>query len=184
MSVELLMPSNPLILCRPLSSCPQFFPTSGSFPVSQFFPSGGQNIEASASVLPVNIQGWFPLRNYFIIQILVCIELMICKTNFSKSNVNSLHKSVLCKSGFVRVSLAVPGLGCGTWGLPPSLQHVRSLVEACEFPVASHGIQSGPPALGAWSLSHWVSRTVLAFAFKCEVMQQQFDVSSDSFHNL
>ena len=61
MSVELLMPSNPLILCRPLPPCPQFFPTSGSFPVSQFFPSGGQNIEASASVLPVNIQGWFPL---------------------------------------------------------------------------------------------------------------------------
>ena len=46
----------------PFSSCLQSFPASGSFPVSQFFVSGGQSIEASASasVLPVNIQGWFP----------------------------------------------------------------------------------------------------------------------------
>ena len=43
------------------SSCPQYFPALGSFPVSQFFISGGQNIGTSASVLPVNIQGWFPL---------------------------------------------------------------------------------------------------------------------------
>ena len=45
-------------------SHPQSFPASGSFPMSQFFASGGQRIEASASasVLPVNIQSWFPLR--------------------------------------------------------------------------------------------------------------------------
>ena len=48
----------------PSSSCLQSFPASGSFPVSQLFTSGGQSIgaSASASVLPVNIQGWFPLR--------------------------------------------------------------------------------------------------------------------------
>ena len=47
----------------PISSCLQSFPASGSFPVSQFFPSGGQRIgvSASVSVLPVNIQDWFPL---------------------------------------------------------------------------------------------------------------------------
>ena len=45
------------------SSCPQSFPASGSFPTSQFFSSGGQSFGASvsASVLPMNIQGWFPL---------------------------------------------------------------------------------------------------------------------------
>ena len=45
------------------SSCPQSFPVSGSFPVSQLFASGGQSIGASASAfaLPMNIQGWFPL---------------------------------------------------------------------------------------------------------------------------
>ena len=44
-------------------SCLQSFPTSESFPVSQFFASGGQSIgvSASASVLPMNIQDWFPL---------------------------------------------------------------------------------------------------------------------------
>ena len=45
------------------SSCLQSFPTSGSFPRSQFFTSGGRSIGASAlaSVLPMNIQDWFPL---------------------------------------------------------------------------------------------------------------------------
>ena len=46
----------------PFSSCPQSLPTSESFPISQFFPSGGQSIEASAlASVPMNIQGWFPL---------------------------------------------------------------------------------------------------------------------------
>ena len=47
----------------PFFSCPQSFPASGSFPVSWLFASGGQSIGAlaSASVLPMNIQGWFPL---------------------------------------------------------------------------------------------------------------------------
>ena len=45
----------------PFSSCPQSFPESGSFPMSWMFTSGGQSIGALASVLPMNIQGWFPL---------------------------------------------------------------------------------------------------------------------------
>ena len=45
----------------PFSSGLQSFPESGSFTMSQFFLSGGQNIGVSASVLPMNIQGWFPL---------------------------------------------------------------------------------------------------------------------------
>ena len=44
------------------SFCLQSFPASASFPMSQLFASGGQSIEASASVLPMNIQGSFPLR--------------------------------------------------------------------------------------------------------------------------
>ena len=55
--------SSSVILC---SSCPQSFPASGSFPVSQLFTSGGQSIGASASAwtLPMNIQGWFPLGSH------------------------------------------------------------------------------------------------------------------------
>ena len=45
----------------PFSACLQSCPASGSFPVSQFFASGGQSIGASASVLPMNVQEWFPL---------------------------------------------------------------------------------------------------------------------------
>ena len=47
----------------PFSSCPKSFPVSGSFQMSQFFASGGQSIgaSASASVLQMNIQDWFPL---------------------------------------------------------------------------------------------------------------------------
>ena len=63
-SIESVMPSNHLILCHPFSSCLQSFPASGSFPVSRIFESGGQSIgaSASASVLPTNIQDWFPLE--------------------------------------------------------------------------------------------------------------------------
>ena len=65
---------NPCPLCRwchptvsssvvPFFSCLQSFPASGSFQMSQLFASGGQciGVSASASVLPMNIQGWFPL---------------------------------------------------------------------------------------------------------------------------
>ena len=58
MSIESEMPSNHLLLCHPF--CPQSS-ASGSFPMSCFFTSGGQSIGASASVFPMNIQGWLPL---------------------------------------------------------------------------------------------------------------------------
>ena len=75
LSLTLLVYSNSCPLSRwwhptisssvtPFSTCLQSFPTSGSFQMSQFFPSDGQSIgvSASASVCPVNIQDWFPLE--------------------------------------------------------------------------------------------------------------------------
>ena len=58
---DAIQPSHLLVI--PFSSCLQSFPASGYFPMSQLFASGSQSIGASASapVLPVNIQGWFPL---------------------------------------------------------------------------------------------------------------------------
>ena len=53
MSIELVMPSNHLILCHPFSSCPQSFLASGSFPVSWLFASGGQSIGTLASIREV-----------------------------------------------------------------------------------------------------------------------------------
>ena len=62
MSIESVMPSIHPSSVIPFC-CPQSFPTSESFPVSQLFASGGQStgISTSASVLTANIQGWFPL---------------------------------------------------------------------------------------------------------------------------
>ena len=63
MSIESVMLSDHLILCRPLLLLPSIFPSIRDSPVSQLFASGGQRIGAwaSASVLPMNIQGWFPV---------------------------------------------------------------------------------------------------------------------------
>ena len=57
---DTIQPSHPVI---PFSSCLQSFPASGSFPMSQLFASGGQNIgvSASTSLLPVNTKDWSPL---------------------------------------------------------------------------------------------------------------------------
>ena len=63
MSIESLMSSNLLMLWHPLLLQPWIFQSIRVFPMSQFFPSGGQSIgvSASTSVLPMNIQDWFPL---------------------------------------------------------------------------------------------------------------------------
>ena len=61
MSIESVVPSNYLILYHPFSSCPQSFPGSRSYPTSRCSTSGKKSIGASASVLQMNFQGWFPL---------------------------------------------------------------------------------------------------------------------------
>ena len=72
MSIESVMPFSHLILCYPLLF-PQSFSVSVSFPVSWLFASGFQNTgaSASASVLPVNIQGWLPLGLTGLISLLI-----------------------------------------------------------------------------------------------------------------
>ena len=66
MSIELVMSSNHLIWCCPLSSCLQSFPAAGSFQMSQLSLSGGQSIgvSASTSVLPMNTKDWSPRMNW------------------------------------------------------------------------------------------------------------------------
>ena len=69
-------------LVSPFSSYPQSFPESGSFPMSRLFTSGGQSIgiSVSASVLLMNIQGWFPFR-------LTCLISSLSKEVFSNTTV-------------------------------------------------------------------------------------------------
>ena len=77
----------------PFSSCLQSFPASGSFPVSQFFTSGGQSIRisASASVLPMNIQDWFPLGWTGWIS----LQAKVFSRVFSNTTIKSINSSVL-----------------------------------------------------------------------------------------
>ena len=63
MSIDSVMPSSHLILCRPLLLLPPILPSIRSFPMSQLFAWSGQSIgvSASASILPMNTQDWSPL---------------------------------------------------------------------------------------------------------------------------
>ena len=66
MSIESVMPSSHLILCRPLLLLPQFLPASESFPMSQLFAWGGQStgVSALASFPPKKSQGWSPIHPF------------------------------------------------------------------------------------------------------------------------
>ena len=85
------------------SSCLQSFPASGSFPMSQLFASGGQSIgtSTSASVLPVNFQGWFPLG-------LTGLISLLSKGLSSLLQHHSSKASMLWCSAFFRVQLSHP----------------------------------------------------------------------------
>ena len=74
MSIELVMPSSCLILCRPLLLCLQSFPAAGSFLMCPLFASDGQSIGASASVFPMNIQDRFPLGLTGLISLLSSLQ--------------------------------------------------------------------------------------------------------------
>ena len=76
----------------PFSSCPQSFPASGSFQMSQLFASGGQSIgvAASTSVLLINFQDWFPLGSTG------CISLQSKGLSRVFSNTTVLKPSIIC----------------------------------------------------------------------------------------
>ena len=98
MSIESVMPSNHLISSvAPFSSCPQSFPASGSNPVSWLFTPGGQSIgaSASASVLPMNIQDWFPLRLVVLISLQSKgLSKVVSNTTVQKHQFFSAHPSL------------------------------------------------------------------------------------------
>ena len=102
MSIESVMPSNYLILCHPFSSCLQSSPASGSFPMGQFFASGGQNIgvSSSASDLPMNIQGLVSFR-------IDCLDLLAVQgTLKSLLQHHSSKASILWHSAFFMVQIS------------------------------------------------------------------------------
>ena len=109
MSIELVMTSNH-ILCHPLILPSSIFPSIMVFPVSQFFLSGGPSIgaSASASVLPMNIQGWLPLR-------LTSWISLQSKGLSSLLQHHSSKVSTLSCSVFFMVQLSHPYMTAGKW---------------------------------------------------------------------
>ena len=84
--------------------CPHSFPASGTFPMSQVFASDDQNtgVSASVSVLPMSIQGWFPLR-------LVWFDLFaVQRTLRSLLQHHRVKASILWRSAFFTVQLSQP----------------------------------------------------------------------------
>ena len=108
-SIESVMLSNHIVLCQPLFIQPSVFPASGSFPVSWLFAWGDQCIEASASasVLPMNIQGWFPLGLTGLISLL--------SKGLSRvfSNITVQKHRILWHSAFFMVQLSHPYITIG-----------------------------------------------------------------------
>ena len=116
MSIQSVMPSNHLILCHPLLLLPSF-PASGSFPMTRFFASDGQRIGASAlaSVLPMNIQGWFSLD-------------LISNTLKSLLQHHNLKASILQCSAFCMVQPSHPYM---TTGKTIALTRLTFLTKQC-----------------------------------------------------
>ena len=100
----------------PFSSCPQSFPASGSFPMSQLFAWGGQSIGALASGLPMNIQGWFPLGLTGLILTFQAILKSLLQPYSSKA-------SILWHSAFLMVQLSHPYMTTGKAIASSSFQH-------------------------------------------------------------
>ena len=102
---------HPTISCSviPFSSCLQSFPASGYFPVSQFFPSGGQRIgvSASASVLAMKIQNWFPLGSTGL------ISLQSKRLSRVFSNTTVQKHQFKRPSAFFRIQLSHPYMTTG-----------------------------------------------------------------------
>ena len=90
------------------SFCLQSFPALGSFPMSQLFTSGGQSIGAStsASIPPMNIQGWFPLG----LTGLISLQSKGLSRVFSRT---TTHNSILWCSVFFMVQLSYPYMTTG-----------------------------------------------------------------------
>ena len=108
MFIESVMPSNHLVLCCPFLPAFSLSQHQGLFFMSQFFTSGGQSIEASASAsfLPINIQGWFPLG---------LTGLTSCSTQDSQNSLqqHSSKASIFQRSAFFTVQLSQPYMTSG-----------------------------------------------------------------------
>ena len=106
----------------PFFSCLQSFPSSGSFPMSWFLASGGQSIGASASVLPINIQGWFSLGLTGLISCCPKVSgvLVVCSPSY-RVRWSSMVWLILSSGTWVISLSCFPAVG--PWGLVSDNDH-------------------------------------------------------------
>ena len=141
----------------PFYSCPQSLPASGSFPMSWLFASGGQNSKASASasVLPMNIQGWFPLRSTGLIFLTKGLSRVLQH--------HSVKASILQHSAFFMVQLYIHTVQFSHSVVSDSLrphepQHTRT---PCPSP--THRVHPNPCLLSQWC-HPTISSSVIPFS--------------------
>ena len=130
------------------SSCPQSFPASGSFPMSQLFISGGQSIgtSASASILPVNIQGLFPLELTGLISLLSrWLSSVFSSTTIQKHHFFGVLPSLLSNSHIHTWLLENPQL----WLMWSLLFNTLSKFVIAFFPRSKHLLISWLKSLSA-----------------------------------
>ena len=155
-----------------LFSCPQSFLASRSFPMSWFFTSGCQNIgaSASASVLPMNIQGWFPLRLTGLISLLSKgLSRDFSNTTVWKHQFFSVQPSLWSNSHVYTWLLEKPQL----WLCPGPRPHIFLLSHCSEWE-SYHKLPGNPSSFHSWFfncllISHYFS---LSFS-RISVTQQQ-----------
>ena len=136
----------------PFSFCLPCFPASGSFPRSQFFASRGQRIGTSASVLPVNIQDWFPIG---------LTGLILQSKGLSKVFSNTTVEKHLRRSAFFMVQLSHPYLTAGktiTLTRWTFVSKVTSLLFNMLPRLVTAFLKSSTHLLISW---HWLSASVV-----------------------
>ena len=151
------MPSNHFILCPPFSSCLQSFPTSGSFPMSWLYESGGESIRVSvlASILPMNIQGWFLLGLTGLISLL---SKRLSRV-FSSTTVQKYIVCIIC------IILSNPLLRSGAPQAPPIFfQHTAEFktISACQPFTPPHCLSP---------IGDSVAQTLLTYLKNCKLLQ-------------
>ena len=159
MSTESVIPSNHLILYHPFSPCPQSFPASGSFPMRWLFTSGSQSIGAlaSASVLPMNIQGWFPLGLTGLISLLSKGLSRVFSTTVRKHQFFSVQPSLRSNS---HISLYISLNKTNKQKKPQDCCSDLSLnaMGACAGPRFESGELVKSPALNKWGWNESLGR--------------------------
>ena len=159
----------------PFSSCPQSSPASGSFPVCQFFTSGGQNIGASAPVLPMNIQGWFPLG----LTGLISLQSKGLSRVFSRTTVRK-HQSLVAQT--VKSLPAMQKIQVRSLGQEDPLEesmatHSRILAWRIPWTKEPGGLQS----MGSQRVGHDGAKNTFTYRDKYISTRLVYNIGSSSF---